>query len=473
MSSNPREHSSNRLHLVEATERVSALAQENTLLSHALQAVQQGDLALAERLLAAATQSKLTLHEVFALYQAELQTREEELRQSQQRVELSLDWFANLFRTLPVAAVLVDAQGMIADANEFGVEALGLTRVLNRLAVPLRRLLTTPEDELRLFELLAQVENGESGSMDELPLRTLEGQPLWVDLRANRVPPRTLGSSAMTLCVFNDRTARVEAQRARELAAQAEHQRDLALSASNAKTLLLSRVSHELRTPLNAVLGFSQLMLMDPLKLDADSKRKVELIADAGKHLLALVNDVLEINQAESGQLALSREAINLRQLVCEVLALQEPMALAMKVTLTPPHSAIESETPVQSFADARRLHQILTNLVSNAIKYNRIGGWVEVCIGVDADQPWIEVTDSGRGMTPEQLTHLFEPFNRLGAERLKIAGTGLGLSIARTMTELMGGTLTARSQPDEGTSFTLRLPRATTNPVTGGTNLA
>jgi signal transduction histidine kinase len=344
--------------------------------------------------------------------------------------------------------------------------------VPNRLVVPLRRLLTTPEDELRLFALLAQVEHGGSASLDELPLRTLEGQQLWVDLRANQVPPRTLGSSAMTLCVFNDRTARVEAQRARELAAQAEHQRDLALSASNAKTQLLSRVSHELRTPLNAVLGFSQLMLMDPLKLDADNRRKVEMIADAGKHLLALVNDVLEINQAESGQLTLSRQAINLRQLVCEVLALQEPMALTMMVTLTPPPSPIESETPVQSFADERRLHEVLTNLVSNAIKYNRIGGSVAVFIGADADQTWVEVTDSGRGMTPVQLAHLFEPFNRLGAERLQIAGTGLGLSIARTMTELMGGTLTASSQPDQGTTFRLTLPRAAADAATEGKGL-
>jgi PAS domain S-box-containing protein len=471
MSSTQHQITSSRMRLVEATERVSALAQENTLLSHALEAVQRGDLALAERLLAASEHSKLTLHEVFALYQAELQTREEELRQSQQRVELSLDWFASLFRTLPVAAVLVDAQGMIADANELAMEALGLTKVLNGMAIPLRRLLTTPEDELRLFSLLAQVEQGGAASLEELPLRALGGQLLWVDLRANKVPPRTLGSSAMTLCVFNDRTARVEAQRAREVAAEAEHQRDLALSASNAKTQLLSRVSHELRTPLNAVLGFSQLMLMDPSRLDADTRRKVEMIADAGKHLLALVNDVLEINQAESGQLALSRQAINLRQLVCEVLALQEPMALAMQVTLTPPPVSAESDSQVQSFADARRLHEVLTNLVSNAIKYNRIGGSVAVCIGAQGDHTWMEVTDSGRGMTPAQLSHLFEPFNRLGAERLQIAGTGLGLSIAQTMTELMGGTLTAKSQPDQGTTFRLTLPRTAASATTGATN--
>jgi hypothetical protein len=121
MSSAQHQTSNSRMHLVEATESVSALAQENTLLSHVLEAVQRGDLALAERLLAASEQSTLTLHEVFALYQAELQTREEDLRQSQQRVELSLDWFANLFRTLPVAAVLLDAQGMIADANAFAM----------------------------------------------------------------------------------------------------------------------------------------------------------------------------------------------------------------------------------------------------------------------------------------------------------------------------------------------------------------
>jgi signal transduction histidine kinase len=470
MSSTRFENTPHRLHIAQSTERISELAQQNTLLSQALQAVQRGNLALAERLLASSEEPKPTLQEVFSLHQSELQTREDELRQSQQRIELSLDWFANLFRTLPVAAVLLDAQGMIADANAFALDLLKLSSTMNRQAtVPMRRLLTVQDDEMRLFSLLSQVRQGHPACLEELPLRTLQGQLLWVDLHVNQLPSsRALNTPAMTLCVFNDRTAHIEAQRARELAAQAEHQRDLALSASQAKTQLLSRVSHELRTPLNAVLGFSQLMLMDPLKLDADSRRKIELIADAGKNLLALVNDVLELNQAESGQLNLSRQAVDLRKLICEVLALQEPMALGMKLTLIAP-PALHADETLWADADPRRLHEVVTNLVSNAIKYNRLGGSVTVGLQDDGGQVCITVTDTGRGLTPEQLAHLFEPFNRLGADRLAITGTGLGLNIARTMTELMGGTLQASSEPNQGATFTLKLPRTAHCATTAG----
>jgi PAS domain-containing protein len=158
---------SSRMHLVESAGRVSELARENMLLSRALEAVQRGDLASAEKLLEASTESKPTLHEVFRLYQAELQTRDEDLCQSQQRIEQSLDWFANLFRSLPVAAVLIDAQGMVVDANEYALEALGLQRIMGRLVLPLRRLLISPEDELRWAEMLAKVAAGQAASMEE------------------------------------------------------------------------------------------------------------------------------------------------------------------------------------------------------------------------------------------------------------------------------------------------------------------
>lgn len=449
------------MNLAKPAERPSELAEQNTLLSRALEAVQRGDLEMAERLLATSTGPKISLNEVFSLYQSESRVSEEELRQSQQRIEMSLDWFAGLFRTLPVAAVLLDDQGVITDANAVALQVLGLSDPMRRqLTVPIRRLLTTEKDEIRVFGLLAKAGLGQAATLEQLPLRSLQGQLLWMDLHANRVPPRTLGSSAMTLCVLSNQTNHIEAQKAKELAAQAEHQRDLAMSASRAKTQLLSRVSHELRTPLNAVLGFSQLILMDSSKLDADSRRKLQLIADAGKSLLALVNDVLELNQAESGQLALSRQPVDLRKLVCEVLALQEPMAMDMDLKLIPP-PADESGQGIWAQADPRRLREVVTNLVSNAIKYNRPSGAVRVDLGEDASQSWITVSDTGRGLTPEQLAHLFEPFNRLGADELPISGTGLGLSIARTLTELMGGRLEASATPNQGSTFKLWLPRA------------
>jgi PAS domain S-box-containing protein len=452
-----------RMHLVESAGRVSELARENMLLSRALEAVQRGDLASAEKLLEASTDSKLTLHEVFGLYQAELQTRDEDLCQSQQRIEQSLDWFANLFRSLPVAAVLIDAPGMVVDANEYALEALGLQRVMGRLLLPLRRLLTSPEDELRWAEMLAKVAAGQAASLDEVALLTLQGNSLWVDMRANQVPPRTQDAAApLMMCVFNDRTARVEAQRAREMAAQAEHQRDVALSASIAKTKLLSRVSHELRTPLNAVIGFSQLMLMEPGKLEADTQRKIQLISDAGHHLLSLVNEVLQINRAEAGQLVIHTKIVDLQALACDVLMLQEPMAQAMELALKMPLSQ-GPQPKIFAWGDPQRVREVLINLVANAIKYNRRGGSLELQVGCDESQAWIEVIDTGMGLSSEQLEHMFEPFNRLGAERSApgVEGSGLGLSIAQSLTQAMGGTLKVNSAPGVGSNFTLLLPKA------------
>lgn len=263
----------------------------------------------------------------------------------------------------------------------------------------------------------------------------------------------------MFLCVVNDRTAWVEAQRAREAAAAAERERDLAQSASQAKTQLLARVSHELRTPLNAVIGFSQLLLMRDEQLPVETRGKVGLIEEAGQHLLALVDEVLQINRAEAGQMLLDLQAVSLQEQARQVLALQQPMAemMDLQIRLQPP----AADAPeVMALADPRRVREVLTNLVSNGIKYNRPGGWLQLQTGHDTHKAWVAVVDSGIGMTGQQLAHLFEPFNRLGAERLPVVGHGLGLSIARTLAQAMGGALQVSSRPGEGSRFVLELPR-------------
>jgi len=438
--------------------RSRGLVVRNMLLTQALDAVKVGDIEAAQRLIESAEGTPVTLGQVFRLYQAELETQAQQLQESQQRTEQALDWFANLFRTLPVAAILVDAQGLIVDANAHALDELGLQQALRVLPVPLRRLMASLDGELRLAAMLPQVAPGSSAGLDDVALRTLDGRSRWADLRVTQVPPRAGEHPApQYLCVFNDRTARVEAQRAREAVDAAEYQRDLAQSASRAKTQMLSRVSHELRTPLNAVIGFSHLLLMHPGRLDADSQRKIRHIGDAGQHLLALVDEVLQINRAEAGQLELTMAPVDLRSLAGEVLALQEPMAQSLQLSL----QLQAGGEGVMALADARRAREVLTNLVANAVKYNRPGGWVRVDVGGDARQAWVTVSDGGIGMSDEQLAHLFEPFNRLGADRLAVAGHGLGLSIARTLTQAMGGTLEASARPGEGSRFVLQLPRA------------
>jgi len=452
---------------VERLPAPSPLARQNQLLAQALDVVQRGDLDAAQSLLDSSSDgSSLTLGQVLRLYHTELETQAEQLRDSQLRTEQTLDWFANLFRTLPVAAMLVDMHGRIVDANALAMDELQLADALRTLPIPLRRLMASAEGELRLAALLSRAAPGTTLSLDDVALRTLQGQPRWADLRITQAPPRDGDALAgregpLFLCVLNDRTARVEALRAREAAAAAEHQRDVAQSASQAKTQLLSRVSHELRTPLNAVIGFSHLLMLDPDRLDTASRRQVQHISDAGQHLLALVDEVLQINQTEAGLLALDLQPVWLAAVARQVLALAQPLALPMALTLELADGG--GGDPLdgpQALADPRRVREVLTNLVSNAIKYNRPDGQVRLTLGNDAQWAWIEIHDTGIGMSLAQQAHLFEPFNRLGAEQLKISGNGLGLSIARTLVHAMGGEMRVYSTPGEGSGFRVILPR-------------
>jgi signal transduction histidine kinase len=243
----------------------------------------------------------------------------------------------------------------------------------------------------------------------------------------------------------------------RQLAeAAAEVARDEADRANKAKSEFLSRMSHELRTPLNAVLGFAQLLGME--SLEPDQREGVEQILRAGRHLLDLINEVLDIARIESGRLAMTVETVPVDQVVAEVLELVSPLAAGRAVTL----SQASSPRPLSAVADHKRLRQVLLNLVSNAIKYNHDGGTVTIASeDVAAGRLRIVVTDTGRGIDPDKMERLFSPFDRLGAEETSIEGTGLGLAVSKAMVDAMGGQLEATSEPGVGSSFVVELPRA------------
>ncbi len=232
--------------------------------------------------------------------------------------------------------------------------------------------------------------------------------------------------------------------------------RDAANRANQAKNDFLSRMSHELRTPLNVVLGFSQLLEMDDL---SDEQREaVEHIIKAGRHLLSLIDEVLDISRIDSRRLALSIESVVLKDVVDDVVQLMAPLAAAAGVQL--PHHHYDSAIHVA--ADRQRLKQVLLNLVSNAIKYNRPNGSVAIqWEGAADDSIAIVVSDSGRGIRPEAMERLFDAFDRLGAEATGIEGTGLGLALSKSLTEAMGGTLSAESALGEGSRFRVTLPSA------------
>jgi signal transduction histidine kinase/ActR/RegA family two-component response regulator len=233
-------------------------------------------------------------------------------------------------------------------------------------------------------------------------------------------------------------------------------------AADNAKNEFLSRVSHELRTPLNAVLGFSELLGAE--NLTAEQHDWTGMIRKAGRHLLALLNDVLDISRIESGHLALSVEAVPLGPLFTDVLDLIRPLAETAGVHLVP---APPLPAGLCVTADRQRLRQVLINLMSNAVKYNHPTGTAAIAAHHRPEQRLrIQVTDTGRGIPPESLRKLFTPFERLDAAQAGIEGTGLGLALSRHLTEAMGGTLEVSSRPGNGSTFWIDLPIAT--PGTG-----
>jgi PAS domain S-box-containing protein len=239
--------------------------------------------------------------------------------------------------------------------------------------------------------------------------------------------------------------------------------------ASRAKTEFLSRMSHELRTPLNAMLGFAQLLRVDPRHPLTDVQRqKVDHIERAGAHLLAMMTDVLDLSRIEAGSLPLHLQTVAVADLVEEALSMVQHQAAQAQLHLSGHvaeavvvHPGL-APPPLAVHADPVRLRQALVNLLSNAIKYNRPGGRVLIeAMPIDGEVMF-NVSDTGPGLSAEQVSHLFEPFNRLGAEHTVIEGTGIGLVIVRRLAELMQGRVSVSSALGTGSSFKLWLPRAT-----------
>ena len=218
----------------------------------------------------------------------------------------------------------------------------------------------------------------------------------------------------------------------------------------------LSRASHELRTPLNAILGFGQLLQLD--ELNESQRHSVEQIMAGGRHLLALIEDLLDLSRLDASGLEL--KPVDVGDEVAEAVSLCATLATEGSLNIT----TDASNGPQRALADPRRLKQVLLNLISNAIKYNRPGGSITVRAERDGDDGVrIDVIDSGVGMSYQQLTRLFQPFERLDAPARGIDGNGLGLAVSKALVEAMHGTIDVASTPGAGSIFSVRLRAAVT----------
>ncbi|MCA1702402.1 MAG: response regulator, partial [Actinobacteria bacterium] len=267
----------------------------------------------------------------------------------------------------------------------------------------------------------------------------------------------------VTLESFNKQLQARNEELSHEVAVRRRAEEELSLArkeadrANLAKSEFLSRMSHELRTPLNSILGFGQLLQMDPMT--PEQEEGVGHILKAGRHLLDLINEILDISRIEAGKMTLSMEPIPVNDAIEETISLIRPIAQrrGITVSVTP-----ASNRNVHVMADRQRLKQVMLNLLANAVKYNRQGGNVAVC--AEETSPGcvrISVEDEGFGIPEKKIGNLFSPFDRLGAETGAVEGTGLGLALSRGLVQLMGGEIGVDSVPEEGSTFWLEFRTA------------
>ena len=389
-----------------------------------------------------------------------LEAKVDELQESNSR-------FWKMVAGFPISLVLYSpVTGKIDYVNKKFTDVFGY--ILNDVpdaAVWFEKAYPDPVYRQKVINLwTAQVE---SAMKNELEVRSFEYRVTCKNREEKIVEIGGVPSGDFVLVVFNDITERKQAedhvksyqehledlvtQRTQELVIA----RDLAEAANRAKSVFLANMSHELRTPLNSVIGFSRLMAKDT-ELNSRNQRNLEIINHSGKHLLTLINNILELTKIEEGKIELTKDCVSIKQIVNEVLEMLQPRAEQADVAL----KLEMNQVPEYVIADAAKLRQVLINLVSNAIKFTPNG---EVILSVNVRQQdetalvKFQVSDTGIGIRPEDQVRLFEPFVQVDSDA-QHSGTGLGLAISRQYVEVMGGSLELESTFGKGSRFYFEL---------------
>ena len=313
--------------------------------------------------------------------------------------------------------------------------------------------LSPPGQEDEMKALVDRVRAGGTIADHETRRRHRDGRLIPVSLSASPVLDDN-GELIALSATYRDISHRLQAEEERRRRQEAEQARAEADAASRAKSEFLSRMSHELRTPLNAILGFAQLLELDAKEIDEDGSARH--ILAAGRHLLGLIDEILDLARIEAGRTPLSLEPVLVDDVIGDVIDLVHPLANARGIDIRRqgPPLAVQHVR-----ADRQRLRQVLLNLLSNAVKYNRDGGRVVVsCEARRGKLTRIAVADTGPGIAQADLPRLFTPFDRIGAEATGIEGTGLGLALSKGLVELMDGRMGVESRPGEGSTFWIEL---------------
>ncbi|MBH9551799.1 ATP-binding protein [Inhella gelatinilytica] len=384
------------------------------------------------------------------------------LRQSEAR-------YRSLFENASEGIFQMDSRGRLLDLNKALAHMLGFASseaALARTRSVFRLMHLNRDDWPPLIEALAVQPQGVQRW--PIQIRTLAGKPLWLELSLHRVrgDQGLLRVEGLAIDITERRRAEQELSAHREQleelvaarTAELVEAKQRAEAASLAKSRFLATMSHEFRTPLNAILGFSQLLNLD-LSLSPEVRRKLALIQESGEHLLALINDLLDMAAVEAGRVQLQPQVVQMRSLLELSSAIVRPRAEQKGLHYS---LVLDEHLPDRVMVDGQRLRQVLLNLLSNAVKFTD-RGFVRLSVRnlpstAHSARFAIEVEDSGPGMDEVQRERLFKPFEQVGEGPRRREGSGLGLSISQQLVRLMGGQIQVSSTPGEGSRFFFEL---------------
>jgi PAS domain S-box-containing protein len=349
------------------------------------------------------------------------------------------------------ALMTTDPRGIISDVNQQMEALTGCTRD-ELIGAPFKNYFTDPE---RAEAAITRVLHEGKVTNYELTAHARDGKETVVSYNATTFHDRDRKLQGV-FAAARDVTERKQFEHAlQENNIELESAKAAAEKANLAKSEFLSSMSHELRTPLNAVLGFAQLMASEIPPPSASQKMSIDQIMQGGWYLLRLINEILDLAMIESGKVTMSQEAMSLADVLTDCQAMIEPQANKRGISMTFP----KLDGLYYVHADRTRVKQVMINLLSNAIKYNKDGGAVIIqCVPTAENKVRVSVRDTGAGLAPEQLSQLFQPFNRIGQESGGEEGTGIGLVVTKQLVELMGGEIGVESKVGVGSVFWIEL---------------